>query len=115
MAIQERNAELVDMLRADFQPRNEMAFSWGNAYSVFIQLPGLRGLWIMSGVTGAGSVRDNSNNAMTLSGAGDVDFGLDLTTARCLATYSHFDGTGDYLYRADEAVLDITGTETQYP
>jgi hypothetical protein len=112
MAIQQRNASLVDLLKADFQPRNEMAFAWANACSMYQQLPGLRGFWPMSAVDSSGNAQDQSGHGHVLTYAGNPVYGLDLTTARRLASYIRFDGTGDYLTRADEADLDITGTET---
>ena len=114
MAIQERNAELIDMLRSDFQPRNEMAFSWAEACSMYLQLPGLRGFWPMSAVDSSGNAQDQSGHSHILTYTGNSVYGLDLTTARCLAAYIRFDGTGDYLTRADEADFDITGTETYF-
>lgn len=114
MAIQQRNDELVRLLSADFQLRYEQNFAWANACSMIQQLPGLRGFWPMSAVTSAGNAIDQSGHGRTLTYNGNPVYGLDLTTARSLAAYIRFDGTGDYLSRADEADLDITGTETYF-
>lgn len=114
MAIQKRNDELVDLLAADFQRRYEPQFAWANVCSMFQLLPGLRGFWPMSAVSATPAVIDLSGNLRTLTYNGDPIFGLDLTTARSLAPYIRFDGTGDYLSRADEGGLDITGTETYF-
>jgi len=115
MAIQKRNDEMVDLLAADFQRRYEMQFALANACSMFQQLPGLRGFWPMSACTaGAANAIDQSGHAHHLTRAGNPIYGLDLITDRSLAAYLRFDGTGDYLSRADEANLDITGTESYF-
>lgn len=107
MAIQRRNDELVNLLSADLQPRYESAFAWGTACSTIMALTGLRGFWPMSAFASGGNAFDQSGNARTLTYAGNPAYDFD-----GLAPYIRFDGTGDYLTRADEAGLDILGTET---
>jgi len=114
MAIQKRNDEMVNLLASDFQRRYEPQFAWGNAVSMFLQLPGLRGFWPMSAVDSSGNAQDQSGHAHHLTYTGNPVYGLDLETAKTLAPYIRFDGTGDYLTRTDEADLDITGTETYF-
>jgi hypothetical protein len=48
MATQIRNADMVDLLRADFFARNEPNASWSHAVSDHMLLPALRGFWPMS-------------------------------------------------------------------
>ena len=107
MAIQRRNDELVALQSADLQKRYEAAFAWKTACSMHMALPGLRGFWPMSGVLGTGNCVDQSGNGRTLTYNGNPRYDFD-----SLAPYIRFDGTGDYLSRADEAGLDILGTET---
>lgn len=107
MPIQRRNDELVNMMGADMQRRYESGFSWTTACSTILALPGLRGFWPMSAFSDTGAAYDQSGNARTLTYNGNPAYDFD-----GLAPYIRFDGTGDYLHRADEAGLDILGTET---
>jgi len=68
---------------------------------------GLRGLWPMSSVDSGGNAMDISGHNHTLTYNGDPVFGYDSTSP-----HVKLDGVGDYLSRADEADLDITGTES---
>jgi len=113
MAVQKRNDELVNMLSADLQRRYESGFAWRTACSMFQALPGLRGFWPMSAF-GAGTipVYDQSGNGRQLTYNGNPVFGSGSGLSGGLAPWIRFDGTGDYLSRADEAGLDILGTET---
>ena len=104
-----RNAEIVDVLSADFQLRYEPNFACANAISIGKMLPGLRGFWAMSATASTGEARDMSDQDMHLTYAGNPTYGY-----QGLAPYITFDGTGDYLSRSDTANLDITGTETIY-
>ena len=58
MSIQQRNDELVDILSADFQPRNEPNFAWKSCVSSVLALPGLRAFYPMSAVGAAGEAQD---------------------------------------------------------
>lgn len=106
MPVQRRNDEMVGLLGADFQQRYESSFSWRTACSMMLALPGLRGFWPMSAIAGNSAV-DVSGNGRTLTYNGNPTYNFD-----SLAPYIRFDGAGDYLSRADEAGLDILGTET---
>jgi hypothetical protein len=106
MPVQRRNDEAVNLNSADLQMRYESSFAWRTACSMFQALPGLRGFWPMSSI-GAGTALDLSGNARTLTYNGNPTYNFD-----SLAPYIRFDGAGDYLSRADEAGLDILGTET---
>lgn len=107
MPIQRRNDELVSLLGADLQRRYESGFAWRTACSTILALPGLRGFWPMSAFESGGNCFDQSGNGRTLTYNGNPVYNFD-----GLAPYIRFDGTGDYLSRADESGLDITGTET---
>ncbi len=104
--MQLRNAEMVDLLRSDFQFRYEPSFAWKSACSIFQSLNGLRGFWPMSSVDENGDTFDLSGQGRILSDNGDLEYGYD-----DLAPYVNLDGTGDFLNRTDEAGLDILGTE----
>lgn len=109
MTIAQANAELVDNLSTYFARRNEPNVAWGNV-GVFMQLPGLRGYWPMSSVDENGAVYDLSGQGRTLTNNSSAQFGV----YNGLAPYVIGDGTADYLSRADEAGLDITGALTAY-
>lgn len=105
----ERLSKLVNLLSGDFQRRYEPNFAWKSVCSQFMGLPGLRGFWPMSAFSSAGAAYDQSGNGRTLTLNGNTYYGY-LGTS--LIWYVVFDGTGDYLNRADEAGLDIIGNET---
>jgi len=105
--MQERNTEQVRLLSSDLQPRYEPNFAWKSCVSQYMALTGLRGFWSMSTVGSAGNVPDSAVQGRTLTYNGDPVFGY-----TGLAPWIYFDGTGDYLSRADEAGLDTLGTET---
>lgn len=69
-------------------------------------LPGLRGAWL-GAVDATGSLLDQSGNGLTLSRNGGVAY-----TVVGKALCADFDGATGYLNRADEAALDITGSES---
>lgn len=75
--------------------------------SPFLALPGLRGFWPMSAFQSNGDCFDQSGNGRLLTYNGNPTYNYD-----GVAPYLELDGTGDYLIRADEAGLDISGTET---
>lgn len=74
----------------------------------FLGLPGLRGFWPMSSVDNAGAVYDLSGQGRTLTNTGTATFAA--TTPGL--PYGVFNGSTQYLSRADEAGLDITGALT---
>lgn len=74
----------------------------------FLGLPGLRGYWPMGAFDSSGNAIDQSGNGRTLTYTGNP--GHNFTTQG--ASYLDLDGTGDFLTRADEAGLDIIGTES---
>jgi len=111
MPIQRRNDELVNMLGGNLQQRYESSFAWRTACSMFQALPGLRGFWPMGAINGSSTV-DQSGNGRTLTYAGNPVYGSGVDLSGGLAPWIRFDGTGDYLTRADETGLDILGTES---
>jgi len=111
MPVQVRNDEMAAMLSSDLQKRYESSFAWKTACSMIQALTGLRGFWPMSAFASGGNCYDQSGNARTLTYNGDPYYGHGAANYG-LAPYIRFDGTGDYLMRADEAGLSITGTET---
>jgi len=73
----------------------------------FMRLPGLRGFWPMSAFDSTGAAQDQSGHGHHLTYNGNPTYSY-----AGLAPYIDLDGVGDYLSRADEADLDILGTET---
>ena len=111
MAIQKRNDEMVDLLASDFQSRYESGFAWRTACSMYQALTGVRGFWSMAAFAATGAAYDQSGNGRTLTYNGNPVYGSGAGTSGGLAPWIRFDGTGDYLHRADEGGFDITGTE----
>ena len=78
--------------------------------SPFLALPGLRAFWPMSAISeafpGNAPAVDLSGNGRTLTYIGALTYNYD-----GLVPYADFNGAGDRLDRADEAGLDILGTE----
>lgn len=98
--------ELVKNLRAFFLGRNEPNVAWGHLAGMYA-LPGLRGYWPLSSVDENGDVYDLSGQGRLLTNNSSLQFGVS-----GLAPYAIHDGSADYLSRADEAGLDITGALT---
>jgi hypothetical protein len=88
------------------QDAQQEVLAWKSACAAFLALPGLRGFWPMSSFNEAGNAYDLSGQGRTLTYNGNPTYNYD-----GLAPYIDLDGTGDYLSRADEAGLDILGTE----
>lgn len=111
---QRRPAELVDVLRTDFQHRNEPNFAWKSACSAFLALPGLIGFWPMSPVrldSTTSQCRDLSGMDRNLTNNNTVTFGYD-----DLAPYANFVAAStQYLNKADGGAgnwADVIGTES---
>jgi hypothetical protein len=83
--------------------------SWGEAVGAYLTLSGLRGFWPMSSLDAA-AVYDHSGAGRNLSGSGSPTFNQAVSVGG-LVPYVVLN-TNNYLYRADEAALDILGTET---
>jgi len=96
---------LEGMNRVEIQRRDQHA--WSHACSTFFSLPMLRGFWSMSSVNENGDVYALSGQSRTLTYNGNPTFNF-----AGLIPYIDLDGVGDYLSRADEAGLDILGSET---
>lgn len=101
------NSEQIDLLATHFPRRNEPTVAWGKVCSMFQMTPGLRGFWPMSSVDENGNAFDLSGQGRTLSYNGNPIYAFS-----GLYPSLQFDGAGDFLSRADEAGLDILGTET---
>ncbi len=83
----------------------------GNVLASYMALPGLVGFWPMSSVQrSTGNAYDLSGQGRTLTYNGNPAY----TYHNGLVPYIDLDGTGDFLSRADETDLDITGAETIY-
>ena len=106
MAIQQLNAEMVDLLRAYFQDRNEPNFAWKSCVSSVLALPGLRAFYPMSAVGAAGEAQDISTLGQHMARTADPDFRV-----QNLIPYSNYNGVADYHSVADNAAHRIIGTE----
>lgn len=109
IAQQRDPSDMADVLRPYFVDRNESAYSWKSVVSSFMTIPGLTGLWAMSNYDESGNVHDLTGQGRTLWRAGG---GLFQSGSTSLVPYINLDGSGDYLWRADEPGLDIDGTES---
>jgi len=109
MPVNVRNAEMVGMLRGDFQARYEPQFAWKSAVSQHQALPGLRGFWPTSSF-------DTNGDLIDLSGQGnDLTYnGNPIYYSAQLFSNVVLDGTGDYFSHVGGigSWCDITGTET---
>lgn len=87
-----------------YQPRPTLA----ELYADFQGLLGVRGLWYPGSTDNAGALYDQSGQGRTLTYNGNPT----LNVHGGFIPYYDFDATGDVFTRADEAGLDLTGTET---
>jgi hypothetical protein len=109
-AIQRENREQVDLLKTYFYERNEPNVAWFHAMSMYRTLLGLRGFWPMTVANITPVYQDYGEFDLDLSVTGE---GNDpLLALHDLAPYVVFDVEESHnLFRADEAALDIVGTE----
>ncbi len=116
MIMQERNPEMVDILRTDFQHRNEPNFAWKSAVSSVLAIPNLIAAWPMSVVrldSATDRARDVSGAAYHLTDTNGVLFGYDN-----LVPYADFTGTNENLSRIDGGAADwadVRGNEGHIP
>lgn len=110
MTVQQHNPEMVDLLRSSFVHKQDKAYALAATLQLISAQPGLVGFWPFSSVNPAnGNAFDYAGQSRTLTYNGNPQYSLN-----GLLPYLAFDGTGDYLSRADEAGLDITGAEAFY-
>lgn len=111
MALQRRNAEMVDLLRADFQDRNEANFAWKSCVSTTMALPGLIAVWSMSLArldAQAERLRDVGGGGYHLTTVGNPLF-----RHSGLMPVVEFNGTNEHSFRTAGAAswASILGTE----
>lgn len=109
--VQQRNPELVDILRTDFQHRNEPNFAWKSAVSATLALPGVIASWPMSVIrldNAADRVRDIAGGGYHLTWNGGLAAWND-----DLVPYVWFNGTTGYLSRVAGAAswASVRGNE----
>lgn len=80
----------------------------GQVYAPFMGLPGARGTWFMTGTGGEGLVPDVNGRGKSLTVNNSAATGV----YNNIVPYMNFDGINQYLSRADETPLDITGDLT---
>lgn len=98
-------------LEAYFIGRKDLIARWGMTISSFQTIPGLVGFWPMSSVArNTGNAFDISGQDLLVSYNGNPIYNI----YNSFVPYLDFDGTGDFLSRADEGRLQILGTETIY-
>lgn len=51
MAVQKRNSEMVDLLRADFIHKNDTAYGWAMLNQMYTTIPGITGFWSMAAIS----------------------------------------------------------------
>lgn len=114
MPVQVINTEQVGLLESHFQPRYDSAFAWKSAVSAFQAIPGLIAFWPMSALrrdSNVDEVRDLAGGAYHLTSNNIPKFGYEN-----LVPYGWFNGTTQYLSRADGGAADwadVLGTETK--
>lgn len=101
------NDDVQEQLDGIYQRRYDNAFAWSRVCSMFQMLPGLRGFWPMSSRDNAGATYDLSGQGRTLTLGGSTVYSWSGLIPRA----AFVAGTSDYLYRNDEAGLDIIGNE----
>lgn len=104
---QQRNSELVNNLKPDFVSLKDAGFGPGRALGTYLFAPSLRGFWNMAAVDSSTNVRDMSPYGHTLTNNGATTFGVN-----AINPYAIMDGTNNYLSRATEANIAITGRLT---
>jgi hypothetical protein len=103
VTVQERNSEMVELLRPDFFGRYEPNASMVHA-GLHLQLPQLRGYWPFSSVDENGDVYDLSGQGRVLTNNNTTLFNV-----YNLLPYADFTpASTHYFSRLDEAGLDIT-------
>lgn len=108
--VQSNNNESKALTASRFRRLNNPVHAWGDVHSFVMSLPGLVGYWPGAVDIGASELLDVSGNGLHLTRNGDAKVGLDPATP--FATYTAYDGTGDYFSHADDARLDIQGNES---
>jgi len=107
----EPNVDLVNSQQTYFITNNDKINRHGNVISSFQEIPGLVGFWPMSSVQrSTGNAFDLSSQGRTLTYNGNPTYNI----YQDFTPYIDLDGTGDFLSRADEVDLQISGTETIY-
>lgn len=106
MPVQKRNAELVDLLRADFQARAEANFAASRIISMILNGPRLRGFWPMSSVDENNDVYDLTGQGRTLTVNGAAP-GIG-SAPGLLYVWLSLNGANN-LYRTDEPGLNRSG------
>jgi hypothetical protein len=103
-------ARKITGLESSFRDMNtrESGYTMGDLIGSILGFPELRGFWPMSSVNESGNVMDISGQARTLTNNNAAPRAVHNN----LIPYVSFNGTTQYLSRADEAGLDITGALT---
>jgi len=101
-SVQRKNSDMVGLLSADFQMRNESQFAVANIMSTMEMLPELRGLWPFSSINENGNAIDMSGQGRTMTNVGAANRGV-----AGLVPYASLNGTTQYFSRASEAGLSI--------
>lgn len=61
MAVQQRNEEMVNLLKADFVAKSDEVFMWAFLIGMYGMIPGISSFWPMSGVSKDDAVYFSNN------------------------------------------------------
>lgn len=106
----ETQAQLLDVERR-LHSLETLESADNGIYAEFMQLPVLRFFVPLSSVDDTGMAYDVSGQARHFTYNGNPTYNVYSSATGTFAPYIDLDGTGDFLSRADEAGLDILGTE----
>ncbi|MGH7273416.1 MAG: LamG-like jellyroll fold domain-containing protein [Nitrospiria bacterium] len=121
MRIDQRPSRLIDMLRAEFHPKNRHVYlsddlwivsrrvAWETVISKYLALPGLVEFWPMSAGRYNGATRSITGlaNQFHLTNNNGAQRGI----YNDVVPYVQFNGTTQYLNYADDPQFDISGNE----
>jgi len=104
------NAQVKELKERESTP--QYLFGWSGIISAIMAMPGLRGFWPMSVNRDQGVPNDLSNTGMPLTRNGTPSLTYSIPSKGAVIPNAIFQSAGgDYYSRADQADLDITGTD----
>lgn len=103
------NSELKTLDASRFRRLNNPVHAWGDVSNMVLSLPGLVGYWPGAVDGGTPLLLDVSKNGLHLTRNGSAV--VSLTESTPFVPYLKLGGTGEYFSHADDARLDILGTE----
>ena len=101
-----RNVAIDDTVSANFARTSDAVYTWGRAISMLTMIPAVRAAWSMSAVGSSGLAVDVTGYGRHLSAGNTPTY-----NSSSLIPYVSLNGTSQYLSRANEAAMQITGGE----